>query len=272
MSKIPPDNLASSESFLVRLTLAKSLTSCAGTSEARLADADELIRRIHSDLQDLPIFEKTKNQSLLKKLDLLIIQYPQNNPHRRRKSLKYLNRIISKIDDQPLRSKFLSKLQERPWHALQVILILFVLVTVSAWATMIFYFPNINVRAANLIMIEHALEKYRNDHGGYPITGSVNGRLVFYGIGWNSDDPNWIPGLVPNYLDRLPVDPRKATIKNAQYIYASNGSAYKIVSMLPEDCWFAVLLRPWLRDPVRSPSHKGICQAYGIYSPGAEKF
>jgi len=85
-------------------------------------------------------------------------------------------------------------------------------------------------RVSNMRSIQTALEMYRNDHIGYPVPSG--------GFGWSSQCPAWggktpnnvIPGLVPNYLPRMPKDPQmNAGANTSCYIYLSNGVDYKLL-------------------------------------------
>lgn len=117
-------------------------------------------------------------------------------------------------------------------------------------------------RIADLKEINNAIKRYQLDNGSYPISGGGTG--VWDGLysNWGDSTANWIPGLVPNYLEKLPRDPRNHTLGNEQYIYRSDtGSSYKLISHSPEDCVGVVAKHPELKDPVR------VCWAYGYATP-----
>jgi hypothetical protein len=235
----------STDCFRARLGFAKALVRWAGSSDARLNDSYEVFRRLNADAHEAP-----HTGQIVLKTGL----YPQASTTKIAFMLRYFRAM-----------------QERPLRALQGLALSVLLSVALVWAVAISSYPYFNTRASDLLVIQRALEKYHADYGTYPTTGPIDGPQVFYGIGWNSDDPNWIPGLVPKYLDRMPIDPRKSNVPNAQYIYASNGASYKLLAMQPEDCEFTVLIRPWLRDPIRS-AVTGACIAYGLHTPGAEHF
>lgn len=76
-------------------------------------------------------------------------------------------------------------------------------------------------------------------------------------------DSAWIPGLVPDYLDVLPIDPRRSTLANKQYLYLSDGENYKLIAHAAEDAASNAKQRPEMNDPRR------MGYAYGIWTPGA---
>ena len=95
------------------------------------------------------------------------------------------------------------------------------------------YRANDAKRRSDLKMLAIALAKYHFDYGSYPIaTGpfgwmgnSVNGGL---------HATDYIPGLVPNYISVLPLDPDgDSTGWGGAYLYYSDGQHYKLVSHAP---------------------------------------
>lgn len=111
-------------------------------------------------------------------------------------------------------------------------------------------------RFADLSTLADALERYRSDHGVFPVsTGSF------------SLKPNWIPELAPKYLAAVPRDPRYlSAVQNKQYLYISNGSDYKLVVHAPEDFGFVSKTFPERVDPRRTG------HAYGVWTPGASEW
>ena len=95
-------------------------------------------------------------------------------------------------------------------------------------------------RKTDLKDIEVALEAYRLETGAYPNTwGSWLGAP---GCAWGGTT-NWIPGLAPNFIDKLPLDPRTAQANASSanwyctyyaswncYLYLSNGVQYKLLA------------------------------------------
>ena len=78
-------------------------------------------------------------------------------------------------------------------------------------------------RIGDLNQIKLALELYRGDHGVYPSAGGWTGHC-------NAGD-NWIPELVPDYIQVLPKDPTGCSVGGSfkGYIYRSNGTEYKLL-------------------------------------------
>lgn len=116
---------------------------------------------------------------------------------------------------------------------------------------------NYQRRFADFDTIAKALERYRFDHGAYPVTeGSTSNRKK-----------GWIPELVPDYLSSVPRDPRYLRKnKSKQYLYISNGRDYKLIAHAPEDFGFVSQRYPELIDPARHEF------AYGIWTAGGSSW
>ena len=81
---------------------------------------------------------------------------------------------------------------------------------------------------------------------------------------WGKSGKDWIKGLVPNYLESLPRDPRKNDNPKEQYLYRSNGKDYKLIAHSPGDCRVVKKTHPERVDPKRN------CWAYGYWTEGAK--
>jgi hypothetical protein len=120
-------------------------------------------------------------------------------------------------------------------------------------------------RVADLETIRAALEAYHADTGGYPNT---NGK-------WNSvshqNSLNWLPELVPNYLNSVPTDPFGSwKFENPQYMYTSDGIDYKLIAHRSGDCDQLTNDLSPSRDPVRATAEA--CWGFGFWTAGfAEK-
>ncbi|MEI9966903.1 MAG: type II secretion system protein [Candidatus Moraniibacteriota bacterium] len=114
----------------------------------------------------------------------------------------------------------------------------------------------------SLEQIRTSLEAYYIFSGSYPVSNSWQGYCSAWG---GSLGANWIPELQTYFPNGLPTDPRQ--LPNApcfnnqtQFIYASNGADYKLISQNAESI---VGVRQNLIDPMR-PS-----VSFGYWSPGA---
>ena len=117
---------------------------------------------------------------------------------------------------------------------------------------------------AELKEVQKALEMYYIKNGSYPSSGgNWDGYYSSYG---DSLGANWIPALVPDYMPNLPREPLNITDGTRQYIYYSNGTNYKLIWHVPEDCAGVKNKYPNLMDPVRN------CWAYGFWSYGGAAF
>lgn len=123
---------------------------------------------------------------------------------------------------------------------LVVIVIIGILATIST-AT---FRDNINKardtqRVSDITNVHKALQAYYIFNGSYPSTGGFENALGdptcdFTLSGSDTHTENWIPGLVPNYINKLPQDPtgKDQTLGSYRadqgtcYIYASDGTYY----------------------------------------------
>jgi hypothetical protein len=129
-----------------------------------------------------------------------------------------------------------------------------------------FVFPHREQRLADLAQLRDAIDRYRVDHGTFPI--SADNGSSWNGIGWSGDPERWIPALVPDYLTSLPRDPRQDGNAYNQYIYKSNGADYKLLALVPEDCQYTVKHSPSLADGPRNVYNQ--CYAYGYWTAQAK--
>lgn len=106
-------------------------------------------------------------------------------------------------------------------------------------------------RKADMRTIQTALEEYYNDNNAYPSTGMGYWGVCVYGGSKTTTGANaYIPGLTPNYINTLPVDPLGILTEWSGYLYVSDGNNYKLTchSTGPESYPSAGDL---LYDPVR---------------------
>ncbi len=122
------------------------------------------------------------------------------------------------------------------------------------------------VSVADLGKLNQAINLYYQDNGAYPLSSNPAGWDGLYtcvGFGGIST-PTWVPGVVPNYIQSLPRDPRKLTDCGKQYLYRSNGIDYKLISNQTEDIVFITNKYPYLVDTLVRPTW-----AFGYWSTGA---
>lgn len=75
-------------------------------------------------------------------------------------------------------------------------------------------------RVQDLVTINDALKAYHARHGAYPRAEGLGG-LAERGA-------DWIPGLAPDFIKTLPIDPFQSG--STQYVYASDGVNYKLLA------------------------------------------
>jgi hypothetical protein len=77
-------------------------------------------------------------------------------------------------------------------------------------------------RISDLVTVNDAIKAFHAKTGAYPVAQGLQGAPDRGG--------NWVPGLAPDYLTELPVDPLGAPDNNGpQYYYVSDGSGYKLI-------------------------------------------
>lgn len=127
------------------------------------------------------------------------------------------------------------------------------------------------VRVSDLKQLQIALEMYRLDNGGYPVTYvDVSGKGKFWSAmsdcsddgseKTNSGNTGYIRNLAPKYIPVLPEDPAKSATVPRCYAYASNGTDYMVTALNSEGYVAPSNLRRL------SGSSKNIA----IFSPGAD--
>ena len=121
---------------------------------------------------------------------------------------------------------------------------------------------NYFTRVEQLKIVKFALEQYFLKNKKYPISVGFDGYLT----DWGKSGEDWIVGLVPEYLEQLPRDPRLSDNPRHQYLYKSNGTDYKLIVNEPEDCIYSKGQTPHLIDLKRN------CWAYGYWTNGASKW
>jgi hypothetical protein len=117
-------------------------------------------------------------------------------------------------------------------------------------------------RIADLVIVNGALQQYHAAHGSYPVSDNAQGYASSWGASLGS---NWIPELGIT----LPRDPGMSEAGNeAQYLYISDGSNYKLIAHATGDCSSAVETSGIRIDPIRTGATE--CWGYGFWSAGGE--
>lgn len=152
-----------------------------------------------------------------------------------------------------------------------------------------------DIRMSQLEQLRLALELYKSEYGQYPAAGCTAG-TSWVGPGTFDPDPDfswgascdeYIVGLVPDFLPRLPLDPLRSLEDSSHVI----GIMYRTN---PERTMYKVIFRntvevqkvqsyndPFARCPRQFVSGQPACQPadikqgigveqYAVYSPGAE--
>lgn len=117
-------------------------------------------------------------------------------------------------------------------------------------------------RMTDLKEMQKAVEQYRLVNGSYPSTNNNwwGGPANCYGAhGFGAT--GFIPGLVPEYYESLPADPKPSGSRC--YLYRSNGTDYMILAHQTVES-FDPDVGP---HPLDRPSYNQ--QSIAVYSPGA---
>jgi hypothetical protein len=108
-----------------------------------------------------------------------------------------------------------------------------------------------------------ALKQYYHDNKSYPkSSGGWDAITAIYG----QSKEDWIPGLVPRYIKKLPVDPRRKKDPVKQYMYKSDGIDYKLIAHFPVGMDDIIKQYPQFVDP-RRPSW-----AFGVWTEAAKNW
>ncbi|MGH7175487.1 MAG: type II secretion system protein [Minisyncoccia bacterium] len=81
-------------------------------------------------------------------------------------------------------------------------------------------------RESNLVNVQTALEEYYNTNGHYPTDSNWDSTCSAWAV---TTQNNAIPGLSPNYMSQLPLDPQVNTSANicCYMYYSPDGINYK---------------------------------------------
>ena len=116
-------------------------------------------------------------------------------------------------------------------------------------------------RLSEIDRTKKALEKYYENHSKYPLSSGFDGVCTK----WGKSEPDYIKGLSPEYIKKLPIDPRMNKRCGAGYLYKSNGKDFKfIVHTAPK--YDLNHINNDMIDPIRKT------WAYGIWTDGAKNW
>lgn len=130
-------------------------------------------------------------------------------------------------------------------------------------------------RVSDIKKVQAALDLYYARNKSYPSTGSAHrGICLSYNGGgtYTANNGLVIPGLAPQYINQVPVDPQSSASYDANcYLYKSDGTDYAfIVHQVTElsngSAGASYAKYPELVDPSR-PGY-----AWKVYSPGGVGF
>lgn len=130
-------------------------------------------------------------------------------------------------------------------------------------------------RMSSLKEVQLSLEVYKAQNGSYPAAGCSAADFAGPGpasSGFTSCN-DYIVGLVPDFIDRLPTDPRFENDTDRGFYYQSDGNSYKLMSY---DVVEAQTITAYGEEFARCPGVGGACDAtvpattYAVYSAGAE--
>ena len=132
------------------------------------------------------------------------------------------------------------------------------------------------VRKATLRQLQAAVEIYYSYNETYPSTSASPTGLYASEVGdiqpnGNNNDGDWIPGLAPTYINKLPKDPEGGASNNStctgssanllkSYLYRSDGVNYKIISRCGGPTSNFTINDP-LYDPLRPDYGWMVCSA-----------
>ena len=137
-------------------------------------------------------------------------------------------------------------------------------------------------RMADLKTLQLAVELYKAQNESYPMpdagcgvpAGNFAGPGNVFGPVSLSTCTNYIDGLVPDFIPKLPTDPRFENENNQGFYYRSDGNSYKIIIL---DSVETNTVTSYSDEFARCPSTMGsFCpgtapaNTYGVYNAGAE--
>ncbi len=129
-------------------------------------------------------------------------------------------------------------------------------------------------RISDMKRVQVALDLYYAKNKSYPITNAWRGVCLSYSAGgtYTAANGQVIPGLTPDYIQFIPIDPQSNTAVDANcYLYNSNGADYaflvhQVAELSDGSSGASYAKYPELVDPVRPT------WAWKVSSPGGVNF
>lgn len=133
-------------------------------------------------------------------------------------------------------------------------------------------------RMTALKELQLAVELYKAQNGTYP--SSCGGSSDFFGPGEEMGDyytdcgAEYIQGLVPDFIDSLPQDPKSESDLGMGFYYRSNGSSFKILVQNSVEAVTVSSGDEFYRCPAGCNTQGGenLSNTYAVYSVGAESW
>jgi prepilin-type N-terminal cleavage/methylation domain-containing protein len=133
-----------------------------------------------------------------------------------------------------------------------------------------------DARMADLKSLQLAVEMYRAQYGQYPAQGCGTALTAWAGPGphpsWGCSADEYIVGLVPQFIAKLPTDPINEDVNGWGFMYISDGANYKI---LVHGSVETKTITSYNDEFARCPRQMGNCTSaspsptvYGVYSAG----
>jgi type II secretion system protein G len=150
------------------------------------------------------------------------------------------------------------------------LLVVIVVIAILAAITIVAY-NGIQTRAqfantmSDLKSLQKVLELYRAQNGSYPSTGA--GTPWFYSSNRPTD---YIPGVVPDFINALPQVKTGTLTTGNCYIYRSNGTDYKLMRILQPS--FSAAEQAMVPDSMKDDYWTTYHDRYGYWSSGGYLF
>ncbi len=117
--------------------------------------------------------------------------------------------------------------------------------------------------------VRTALEEYYTVNGKYPISENWDGVDSL----WGKSTEDWIPGITPHYISKLPrIDEFVLIGEEASILYNSNGEEFKLIILNGELIDFALEYGEKYIDPKRGDSVGVWSKSYGLVDNAEKKF